>query len=76
MRFLRLSNRLISQAFIQSVHITPEKYTIYLQATGLDGFVAFGCGFIASNSNIIQIEKEKHATDYEVVSKWINEVHL
>jgi len=72
MKFLRLSNRLISQAFIQSVQIMPDKYTIHLHSTGLDGFVAFGSGILSSNNNIICVEKD--TDDFDVVQKWIGQV--
>jgi len=71
MRFLRLSNRFISQNFIQSVQIMPDKYTIHLHSTDIDGFVAFGFGLLNSHNDIIHVEK--NTDDFEVVSKWIEQ---
>ena len=71
MSFLRLSNRFINKSFIQSVHIMPDKYTIHLRSTGLDGFILFGYGTIQSNNHIIHVEKDTH--DFEVVRKWIDQ---
>ena len=65
--FIKLSSIVINKNFIKNVILSPGKYSIYF-----NNFVS--SGFIESTNDKIHIYKELSPKDYQIISKWIENI--
>jgi hypothetical protein len=72
-RFIQLTNILINSSKIIFIQNTGNTYYVKTCGSGLtSGISIFGFGFIdTSTSYNIEICKNKHPTDYEIMEKWV-----
>jgi hypothetical protein len=75
-KFIRLTNFLFNTNDIHKIIISPNKYYIHIVNKQIRGFNVtfggFGSGYIYSHTDIIEVCKDEHNTDYNIVSNWIN----
>ena len=74
-RFIQLTNILINSSKIIFIQNIGNTYYIKTCGSGLThGFSMFGFGFINTSScyNFIEICKNKHPIDYQIMEKWVN----
>jgi len=74
-RFIKLTNIIINTSSIIKINILPTKYTMFMSNNYLEGFIFLGSGSIESNSNTIDVCKNKDPTDYQIVKEWINKIN-
>ena len=72
MSFIKLSSRLINPAYISSIILKENMYTIKMLHFDMSGFTLFGSGSLSTHSDI-HICKKKDPQDYGVMSNWINQ---
>ena len=73
-RFIKLTNILINTSKIIFIQNTGTTYYVKTLGPNLPyGFFIFGFGFIDTSSsyNFIEICKNKHPIDYEIMEKWV-----
>ena len=73
-RFLKLTNILINTSKIIFIQNTGNTYYVKTCGSGLtNGFSMFGFGFINTSTsyNFIEICKNKHPIDYQIMEKWV-----
>ena len=76
-RFIKLTNILVNTSKIIFIQNTGTTYYIKTHGPGLPyGFSFCGFGFIDSitSYNFIEICKNKHPTDYEIMEKWVRNI--
>ena len=77
-RFLKLTNFILNANDIHKIVIKPNVYHIHIASKKFNGFswttAIFGVGSISSYSDLIEVCERKHATDYKIVSEWINKL--
>ena len=74
-RFIKLTNILINSSKIIFIENTGTTYYVKTGGYGLThGLSVFGFGFIGSSDSINSIEicKDKHPIDYQIIEKWVN----
>ena len=71
-RFIKLTNMLINTNDIHNIHIQKTKYYIDTVSKSLNGFNFFGCGFINTQTDRIEVCETKHPIDYKIVTDWIS----
>ena len=75
-KFLKLTTILFNTNDIHKIIISPNKYYIHIANKQIRGFNAtfgiVGSGYISSHTDIIEVCKDKHITDYKIVSNWIS----
>lgn len=72
-RFLRLTNMLLNVNQIRLIEISPDKYTIRMNAHHINGFVIFGTGYFESYKHDFDCCKKEHSTDYKIISEWLEQ---
>ena len=73
--FIRLSCLLINASQIDRIVIQNNKYLLHLKNAQVCGYMAFSFGAITSSSKeIVEVCKTKDAIDYEIISKWIQDM--
>lgn len=70
-RFLRLTHLIVNTTKIVTIDISPTKYTMYMSNQTMDGWFFVFSGTVESIHNKIEICKNKHSTDYQIVKEWI-----
>ena len=74
-RFLKLTNHVLNTRDIHKIVIHPNKYLIHFVSKKITGycfaFLGNGIGNISSHTWEIEVCKTNHSTDYEKVTKWI-----
>ena len=73
-KFIRLNSIIINITHICSIDILPTKYTIFMNNNYLSGYFILGSGSIDSIDNKIDICKNRHPQDYQIVKEWINQI--
>ena len=73
-KFLRLSNNLVNTRYIKNVEIHPSLFRIVLNSEAHNGFVMFGSGWLSNESHTFNIYKDKNSKDYDIVSRWVEEM--
>ena len=76
-RFIKLTNILINTSKIIFIQNTGTTYYVKTLGPNLQyGFFIFGFGFIDTSTsyNFIEICKNKHPTDYEIMEKWVKNI--
>jgi len=75
-KFLKLTNIIFNTNDIHKIVIIPNKFYIHIVNKQIRGFNTIfgvvGSGFISSHTDIIEVCKDKHITDYKIVSNWIS----
>lgn len=71
MSFIRFTKFVINPAWIQSIETMPSGYKIMMSQPVMSGFMLFSTGFADSMNKPIWINKEKEPTDYEKMTKWM-----
>ena len=75
-RFIRLTNFLLNTNDIHKIVIHPNKYYIHVAGREMWGstisIFGSGRGLFLSNTATIEVCETKHATDYKIVSDWID----
>jgi len=75
-KFIKLTNHLFNTNDIHKIVIHPNKYIIYIVSKKIEGFNwsigSFGLGNISSHTYEIEVCETKHATDYKLVTDWID----
>ena len=75
-KFLKLTNCLYNANDIHKIIIHPNKYCIHIVSKKMDGFNwgigGFGLGNISSYTSEIEVCETNHATDYKIVTDWID----
>ena len=75
MRFIKLSTLIINTQQISHIYIEPNKYKIYMMSSKLlNGTFLFGGGGINTDEKYFEVCKEKHRSDYHIVSEWIRQI--
>jgi len=74
MSFLKLSNLIINTSKISTIEMLENKYLINLTSNRIEGFMMFGSGSLSTTKSVVHIEKDEQSGDYEVVSKWIDNI--
>lgn len=72
MSFIRFGTRIINPAWIQSIEITSNAYKIVMSQQQVSGFILFSTGIVDSKNMPFWIDKEKHPTDYQIMTTWID----
>ena len=73
-RFIKLTNVLINTSKITIIENTGTTYYVKTCGPGLtSGFSIFGFGLIDTSDSInyIEICKDKHPIDYQIMEKWV-----
>ena len=70
--FIKLTSIVINSSKINKIDITHNKYFIHLINNKIDGFFLFTSGYIDARNDIIEICREKHPIDYNILTEWIN----
>jgi hypothetical protein len=71
MSFIRFSNRIMNPAWIQSIECMPNAYKIIMSNPHTDGWMLFSSGSIHSTNKPLWIDKDKHPSDYQLMTTWI-----
>ena len=75
-KFMKLTNFLLNTNDIHRIVIHPNKYYIHVAGKKIEGFNwgigVFGLGNITSYNSEIEVCETKHATDYKIVTDWID----
>ena len=74
-RFIKLTNIVINSCKIIFIENTGTTYYVKTHGPNLQyGFSIFGFGFINTSTsyNFIEICKNKHPIDYQIMEKWVN----
>jgi hypothetical protein len=75
-KFIKLTYHLFNTNDIHKIVIHPNKYIIHIASKQMDGFNwnvgLFGFGYISSHTCEIEVCKKTHATDYKLVTDWID----
>jgi len=73
---MKLTNFLLNTNDIHRIVIHPNKYYIHVVGKKIEGFNwgigVFGLGNITSYTSEIEVCETKHATDYKIVTDWID----
>lgn len=72
--FLKLSRLIVNTTKIVTIDIYPTQYTMYISKQQLDGWFFLFSGTIESIDNRVEICKNKHPTDYQIVKEWIDQL--
>ncbi len=72
--FIRLSSRIINSSHIVEILKTPNKYFIIMTNTNVDGFLFMSTGGFGSTPNRIEICCTKNRLDYDVITKFIQQI--
>ena len=72
--FIKLSSLIINSLKISRIEILDNKYFIHLTNDKIDGFLLFTNGFINTIHDTIEVCKDKHPTDYNSLTEWINRI--
>jgi hypothetical protein len=75
--FIKLTSMLINTHHIKQIVITPEKYSIIISNSKIEGmvfgFAGSGYGWVDSDEDdIITISKISKPIDYKIISDWID----
>lgn len=73
-KFIKLTDIIINTLHIINIDILPTKYTIFMSNNYLSGLFVLGSGSIDSLNNKIDICKNKHPCDYQIMKEWINQI--
>jgi hypothetical protein len=72
-RFLKLTQLVINTSKIGTIEKKQNKYYVnLLEGTSLSGFLFFGSGILETKYCTIEICKEQHSIDYQIMEKWVN----
>jgi len=71
-RFIKLTNIIINTTNIATIKIHPTKYTIFMRNNHIDGCFMFGSGFVDSQESKVEVCKDAHPKDYQILEKWVN----
>ena len=74
MNFLKLRSLVINTSKIHYIIIQEKKYIINLAPNQISGTMLFGSGTFNSHTSDIIVDKEKETSDFEAVSKWIDNI--
>lgn len=72
MTFIKLSTVVINSSKIKTILMKNNKYHIDLLHPRLFGIFFYGSGGISSERNHIEICKQDHTDDYNIITNWIN----
>lgn len=74
LKFLKLTTTVINTSKNMQIHISPTKYTMILCNSHFDGLLFVGSGGIQSTDSKIEICKNKHPEDYQIMKEWIDKL--
>lgn len=71
-KFLKLSSIIINKNYIHNINLAKnDKIIIKMMSNEMDGFFLLGNGATYSENTTINLCKIEHATDYKIVTDWI-----
>ena len=77
-KFIKLTNFLLNTRDIHRIDITPNKYYIQIASKQIYGstisLFGAGRGILESHTAEIEVCQTKHATDYKIVTDWIDKI--
>lgn len=73
-KFIKLTNMIINTTKIITIDILPTKYNINMSTQHFDVIFIFGSGGMQTITNNIEICKNKHPNDYQIVERWIKQI--
>ncbi len=72
-RFLKLTQLVINTTKIGTIEKKQNKYYVHLlEGSSLSGFLFFGSGIFETKYCTIEICKDIHSIDYQIMEKWVN----
>jgi hypothetical protein len=75
MKFLKFSFTILNLSYVKQIDIQSDKYDIYLSDNIIKGnYNIFKLGGLSSKSSKIEISKDKHPYDYNIMSEWIENI--
>lgn len=73
-RFIKLTNKIINISSIQKIECHENQYSLLMNNNHITGVFIMSSGFINSNSDYIVIYKDKNPMDYEIITKFIDDI--
>jgi hypothetical protein len=73
-RFIKLTSLIINPRNISYISMKNEKYNLFFIDHKIDGFFLFGSGGCDSTPIEIVVCKNKHPTDYAIMTEWVKGV--
>lgn len=73
-RFLKLSDFIINIKNINYIQSKPNQYIINMASNNINGSMIFGFGTINSSQYAITVINDNINNDYDIVTKWINDI--
>lgn len=73
-RFIKLTNMAINMSKIIKIESYSNKHYMYYNNNNIRGLFFISFGTINSSDNFIVICKDKTPIDYEIITKWINQI--
>ncbi len=73
-RFLKLSDFIINTKNINYIQSKPNQYIINMASNNINGSMIFGFGTINSSQYAITVINDNINNDYDIVTKWINNI--
>ena len=74
-RFIRLTSIIVNTSKLIKIESYKNKYYMYMTNKNINGYVFLSFGSINSSDDIIEICKDKHPIDYQIITKWINQIN-
>ena len=74
MKFIKLSGVIINSSKISTISLLDNRYIIKIACSDTSGFIVAGSGWIHSIDTVIHVCQKKDPDDYEVFTKWIEQI--
>lgn len=72
--FIKLSSDVINKLHISHITKWSGKYYIYMTGRSINGFNIFSFGNLWTHTDNIEICEKKHKNDYDIITKFIEEI--
>ena len=73
-RFIKLTNLIVNTSKIVTIDILPTKYIMYMNNNHFNGWMLFSSGAVESTHNKVDICKNEHPEDYQIIKEWIDSI--
>lgn len=75
MSFLKLSSYVINLSKVSHISIKEGLYHINITENNVSGFMLAGSGYVSNTEHNLSVCKDKNREDYDIVSKWIDNLN-
>lgn len=72
--FIKLTANVINKLHISHITQWSGKYYIYMRGRSINGWNLLSFGNIWTNQDIIEICEKKNKNDYDIITKFIEEI--